>query len=58
VVVEVIDIAADVQIGQVPAVILAVPTYLLDGCVVSLGYPYPEELFARLHESIKQREAR
>jgi predicted thioredoxin/glutaredoxin len=52
VVVEVIDLAADVQNGQVPDVIVAVPTYLLDGRVVSLGNPYPEELFARLCETV------
>jgi Thioredoxin domain len=58
VVVEVIDLAADVQIGQIPDVIVAVPTYLLDGRVVSLGNPYPEELFAGLHEAIEQKQAR
>lgn len=34
-----------------PDPIVAVPTYLLDGRVVSLGNPYPEELFARLHDA-------
>jgi hypothetical protein len=32
-----------------PEGVVAVPTYLLDGRVVSLGNPDPEELFARLH---------
>ena len=31
-----------------PEGIVAVPTYVLDGRVISLGNPYPEELFARL----------
>ena len=34
-----------------PEGVVAVPTYVLDGQVVSLGNPYPEELFARLHEA-------
>ena len=34
-----------------PDPVVAVPTYLLNGRVVSLGNPYPEELFARLHEA-------
>jgi hypothetical protein len=58
VVVEAIDLAADVQNGQVPDVVVAVPTYLLNGRVVSLANPYPEELFARLHEAIEQKQAR
>jgi len=36
-----------------PDPIVAVPTYLLDGQVISLGNPYPEELFARLHEAVE-----
>jgi alkyl hydroperoxide reductase subunit AhpF len=32
-----------------PDPVVAVPTYLLNGRVVSLGNPYPEDLFARLH---------
>jgi hypothetical protein len=34
-----------------PEGVVAVPTYVLDGRVVSLGNPYPEELFARLREA-------
>jgi alkyl hydroperoxide reductase subunit AhpF len=34
-----------------PDPVVAVPTYLLNGRVVSLGNPYPEDLFARLHEA-------
>lgn len=37
--------------GPPPDPVVAVPTYLLNGRVVSLGNPYPEELFARLHEA-------
>jgi Thioredoxin domain len=36
-----------------PDPVVAVPTYLLNGRVVSLGNPYPEELFARLHEAVE-----
>jgi alkyl hydroperoxide reductase subunit AhpF len=36
-----------------PDPVVAVPTYLLDGRVVSLGNPHPEELFALLHEAVK-----
>jgi alkyl hydroperoxide reductase subunit AhpF len=34
-----------------PEAVVAVPTYLLDGRVISLGNPYLEELFARLSEA-------
>ena len=34
-----------------PDPVVAVPTYLLDGRIVSLGNPYPEELFAHLREA-------
>jgi RNA polymerase sigma-70 factor (ECF subfamily) len=34
-----------------PEAVVAVPTYLLDGRVIALGNPYPEELFARLREA-------
>lgn len=39
-----------VELGDepLPEAVVAVPTYLLDGVVVSLGNPAPEELFARL----------
>jgi alkyl hydroperoxide reductase subunit AhpF len=36
-----------------PDPVVAVPTYLLNGRVVSLGNPYPEELFARLHGAVE-----
>ena len=49
VVVHVIDLDRDP--APPPERVVAVPTYLLDGRVVSLGNPYPEELFARLHEA-------
>jgi hypothetical protein len=35
--------------GPPPDPVVAVPTYLLNGRVISLGNPYPEDLFARLH---------
>ena len=36
-----------------PDPVVAVPTYLLNGRVVSLGNPYPEDLFARLDEAVE-----
>ena len=40
------------QVGSPPPdPVVAVPTYVLNGRVVSLGNPYPEELFGRLHEA-------
>jgi hypothetical protein len=33
-----------------PELLVAVPTYMLDGKVVWLGNPAPEELFTRLRE--------
>jgi Thioredoxin domain len=50
VVVQVIDLDRDS--APTPERIVAVPTYVLDGRVVSLGNPYPEELFARLREAV------
>ena len=38
----------------VPANVIAVPTYLLDGRVVSLGNPYREEFLARLRGHASQ----
>ena len=49
VVVRVIDL--DLNGSPPPDPVVAVPTYVLDGHVISLGNPYPEELFARLHEA-------
>lgn len=37
--------------SRMPEGVVAVPTYLLDGRVIALGNPYPEEFFARLHEA-------
>src|SRR5215831_18521865 len=47
IVVSVIDLA-QLQGSPPPDPVVAVPTYLLNGRVVSLGNPYPDELFARL----------
>src|SRR5262249_9134945 len=49
VIVRVIDL--DLDGSPPPDPVVAVPTYVLNGRVVSLGNPYPEELFARLHEA-------
>lgn len=35
-----------------PPAVFSVPTYLLDGVVVSLGNPYPEELDARIRRAL------
>jgi alkyl hydroperoxide reductase subunit AhpF len=35
-----------------PDPVVAVPTYLLNGRIVSLGNPSPEDLFARLHREV------
>jgi hypothetical protein len=50
VVVRVVDLETD-RIPP-PDPVVAVPTYVLDGQVVSLGNPDPEQLFARLCEAI------
>lgn len=52
VVVRVIDLD-ELDGSPPPDPVVAVPTYLLNGRVVSLGNPYPEELFARLHEAVE-----
>jgi hypothetical protein len=49
VVVRVVDL--DMDHVPPPDPIVAVPTYVLDGQIVSLGNPYPEELFACLREA-------
>ena len=41
--------------GPPPDPVVAVPTYLLNGRVISLGNPYPEDLFARLHQEFGTR---
>ena len=48
--VRVIDL--DFEPGPPPESVVAVPTFVLDGRTISLGNPYPEELFARLHEGV------
>ncbi len=40
----------DVDVDAIPAAVVATPTYLLDGRVISLGNPRREELWARLRE--------
>jgi len=51
VVVRVVDLELDRS--PPPDPVVAMPTYLLNGRVISLGNPYPEELFARLHEAVE-----
>jgi alkyl hydroperoxide reductase subunit AhpF len=50
-IVRVIDL--DMQGSPPPAPVVAVPTYVLNGRVVSLGNPESEELFARLIEAVE-----
>ncbi len=52
VVVRVIDLD-QLDGGPPPDPVVAVPTYLLNGRVISLGNPYPEDLFARLHGAVE-----
>jgi hypothetical protein len=47
----VIDLTADLH-GTLPDHVVGVPMYVLGGRIVSLGNPYPDELFARLRETI------
>src|SRR5215470_11397747 len=52
IVVRVIDL--DLLEGRPPPdPVVAVPTYLLNGRVISLGNPYPEDLFTRLREGVE-----
>jgi hypothetical protein len=39
----------------VPLRVVAVPTYLLDGHIVSMGNPYPEEFLAQLRGQFQAR---
>jgi hypothetical protein len=52
--VEVIDISNTER--DVPEAVFAVPTYILDGDVISLGNPSGEELRARLDLALAARE--
>jgi alkyl hydroperoxide reductase subunit AhpF len=52
VVVQVIDLE-QLHRKPPPDQVVAVPTYVLEGRVVSLGNPYPDELFARLHAAVE-----
>ncbi len=51
--VRVVDLDRSLDTGPLPDVVVAVPTYVLDGRVISLGNPYPEELVARLSEAVE-----
>lgn len=41
-------ISLDQPSRPIPRRVVAVPAYLLDGQLISLGNPYPDELLARL----------
>jgi predicted thioredoxin/glutaredoxin len=46
-----IDAPAD---AEIPATVIAVPTYTLDGRVISLGNPYPDELLCLLRQGSEE----
>jgi hypothetical protein len=46
--VEVRVINLDTATDPLPARIIATPTYVLDGCIISLGNPYREDLLNML----------
>jgi hypothetical protein len=50
--VRVIDL--DTTTDPVPVRVVAVPTYVVDGRVISLGNPYPEELLRLLRQEVGQ----
>jgi hypothetical protein len=49
-VVRIIDL--DTNEAMRPEYVVAAPTYVLNGRVISLGNPYPDELLARLLEVV------
>jgi hypothetical protein len=56
-----IDVDAAARSGNPPTLpegVVAVPTYLLDGAVVALGNPEPEQLFARISSPLPARSRR
>lgn len=52
--VEVSVVNLDSPHAQVPQSVVAVPTYLLDGRVISLGNPYPDELLRLLRRDSEE----
>ena len=50
--VHVVDLDQSADNPSLPDGVVAVPTYVLDGQVVSFGNPYPEDLFALLSEYV------
>jgi Thioredoxin domain len=48
--VRVVDV--DIDSSQVPEYIVAVPTYVINGRVIALGNPVPEELMAHLRAAV------
>lgn len=51
--VEIIDISQPQVV--VPDAVFATPTFMLNGRIVSLGTPYPEEIARRVEEAITAR---
>jgi hypothetical protein len=56
--VRVIDVARPGGAEPIPEWLVAVPTYALDGAVISLGNPAPEALFARIEGRSRTRTRR
>jgi hypothetical protein len=44
----------DLERDPRPPTVFAAPTYLLDGRVISLGNPRPEELWVRLAQHVRE----
>lgn len=48
----------DDSTAEVPRAVVAAPTYILDGRVISLGNPYPDELLRLLRQDARQSDER
>lgn len=49
--IEVQVINLDTTTEPIPSLVIATPMYLLDGRVLSMGNPYPDDLLCMLHQS-------
>ena len=50
--VHVVDL--DATLAKIPGAVVAVPTYILDGRIISLGNPYPNELLRLLRQDARR----
>lgn len=55
--VEVCMVNLDDPAANVPPTVVAAPTYILDGRIISLGNPYPDELLRLLRQDARQSDA-